>query len=98
MLYKMELGTNGQAQVETDRTEIVPGDCVAFEKTGETGNIRRVSAAYCEPANAAAVAAVAKQNEAEADQCYEAKQMVVNAKTAEEFEFAKVKMEFLCND
>jgi hypothetical protein len=24
--------------------------------------------------------------------------MVVNATTAEEFEFAKVKMEFLCND
>ena len=98
MLYTIDLGSNGQAQVVTDQTEIVPGDCVAFEKAGETANIRRVSAAYCEPANAAAVAAVAEQNEAEADQCYEAKQMVVNAQTAEEFEFAKVKMEFLCND
>jgi hypothetical protein len=98
MLYTIDLGPNGQAQVVTDQTEIVPGDCVAFEKAGETANIRRVSASYCEPANAAAVAAVADQNEVEADQCYEAKQMVVNATTAEEFEFAKVKMEFLCND
>lgn len=98
MLYTIDLGSNGMAQVVTDQTEIVRGDCVALEKAGETANVRRISSAYCEPSNAAAVAAVAEDDAEDADECYEAKQLVVNSTTAEEFEFAKAKMTLLCDD
>ena len=98
MLYTIDLGSNGMAQVVTDQTEIVRGDCVALEKAGETANVRRISSAYCEPSNAEAVAAVAEDDAEDADECYDAKQMVVNSTTAEEFEFAKAKMTLLCDD
>ena len=98
MLYTIDLGSNGMAQVVTDQTEIVRGDCVALEKAGETANVRRISSAYCEPSNAAAVAAVAEEDAEDADECYEAKQLMVNSTTAEEFEFAKAKMTLLCDD
>ena len=98
MLYTIDMGSNGMAQVVTDQTEIVRGDCVALEKAGETANVRRISSAYCEPSNAAAVAAVAEDDAEDADECYEAKQLVVNSTTAEEFEFAKAKMTLLCDD
>ena len=98
MLYTIDMGSAGMAQVVTDQTEIVRGDCVAVEKAGETANVRRISSGYCQPANAAAVAAVAQDDAEDADECFQAKQMVVNATTAEEFEFAKAKMSLLCDD
>ena len=98
MLYTIDLGSAGKAQVVTDQTEIVRGDCVAVEKAGETANVRRISSGYCQPANAAAVAAVAEDSAEEADECLQAKQMVVDSTTAQEFEFAKAKMSLLCDD
>ena len=98
MLYTIDLGSAGMAQVVTDQTEIVRGDCVAVEKAGETANVRRISSGYCQPDNAAAVAAVAEDSAEEADECLQAKQMVVDATTAQELEFAKAKMSLLCDD
>ena len=95
MLYTIDLGSMGMAQVVTDQTEIVRGDCVAVEKAGETANVRRISSGYCQPANAAAVVAVAEESAEEADECLQAKQMVVDATTSQEFEFAKAKMSLL---
>ena len=46
----------------TDQREIRVGDCVAVERAGETANLRRVSNAYCEEANADAVASVAEES------------------------------------
>ena len=98
MLYTIDMGSMGMAQVVTDQTEIVRGDCVAVEKAGETANVRRISSGYCQPDNAAAVAAVAEDSAEDADECLQAKQMVVDATTAQEFEFAKAKMSLLCDD
>jgi hypothetical protein len=98
MLYTIDLGSAGMAQVVTDQTEIVRGDCVAVEKAGETANVRRISSGYCQPDNAAAVAAVAEDSADDADECLQAKQMVVDATTSQEFEFAKAKMSLLCDD
>ena len=97
MLYTIDLGSMGMAQVVTDQTEIVRGDCVALEKAGETANVRRISAGYCDSMNAAAVAAVAEETAEEADECLQAKELVVNATNAQEFEFAKAKMTLLCD-
>ena len=70
MLYTIDLGSAGMAQVVTDQTEIVRGDCVAVEKAGETANVRRISSGYCQPDNAAAVAAVAEDSAEDADECF----------------------------
>jgi len=98
MLYTIDLGSAGMAQVVTDQTEIVRGDCVAVEKAGETANVRRISSGYCQSSNAAAVASVAEDSAEEADECLQAKQMVVDSTTAQEFEFARAKMSLLCDD
>jgi hypothetical protein len=99
MVYEVKLtGNAGLTQVVTDQREIRVGDCVAVERAGETANLRRVSDAFCEEANAAAVAAIAEESAEEADECYQAKQAVVNASTADEAELAAIKMRLLCND
>ena len=98
MLYTIDLGSAGMAQVVTDQTEIVRGDCVAVEKAGETANVRRISSGYCQPSNAAAVASVAEESAEEADACLQAKQMVVDSAPGQEFEFARAKMSLLCDD
>ncbi len=98
MLYDVDMGAGGRMQVVTDQREIRNGDCVAVEKSGETANIRRVSSAYCNPDNSAAVAAVAAESTKDADECVTAKQQLVDAKTADELELARKKLELLCND
>ncbi len=98
MLYEVDLGGSGAIQVVTDQREIRTGDCVAVEKAGDTANLRRVSAAYCQPANAAAVAAVADESREEAQECLTAKQQLVEAQTMEALELAKTKVGLLCDD
>lgn len=98
MLYEVDLGAGGRIQVVTDQREVRTGDCVAVEKAGETANIRRVSSAYCNPDNSAAVAAVAPESKKDADECVSAKQQLVDASTAEQLELASKKIELLCND
>lgn len=97
MLYEVRLSGNaGSAQIVTDQREIRIGDCVAVERAGDTANIRRVSNAYCEEANAKAVESVAEESAEEAEECYTAKEAVVNATTVAEAELAAVKMRLLC--
>lgn len=99
MIYDVKLGGNGGVmQIVTDQREIRIGDCVAVERAGDTANLRRVSDAYCEEANARAVAEIADESAEEAEECYAAKTAVVNASTVEEAELAAVKMRLLCND
>lgn len=98
MLYDVDIGGQGRVQVVSDQSEIRIGDCVAIEKAGDTANIRRLSAAYCEPANAAAVSAVADEAQEEAAECLAAKQQLVDASTAAEVDLAARKIALLCND
>jgi hypothetical protein len=99
MVYEVKLtGNAGVTQVVTDQREVRVGDCVAVERAGETANLRRVSTAYCEEANAIAVASVAEESAEEASECYSAKEAVVNASTVDEAELAAVKMRLLCSD
>jgi len=98
MLYQVDLGSNGLVQVVTDQTQIRIGDCVAVEKAGDTSNLRRVTGAYCAPANARAVASVADESAEEASECLAAKQQLVDATNAEQLELAKIKIELLCSN
>jgi len=98
MLYDVNLGGQGKVQIVSDQREIRAGDCVAVEKAGATANVRRVTEAYCEGANAAAVKAVAANSANEAEECLQAKQQLVDASTAEAVDLARKKVELLCND
>lgn len=98
MLYSVDLGAQGRIQVVSDQREIRIGDCVAVEKAGDTANIRRMSASFCDPANAQAVSAVAAQSQREAEECLAAKQQLVDATTTSEADLAARKISLLCND
>jgi len=98
MLYEIDLGSGTTMQVVTDQREIRAGDCVAVEKAGETANLRRVTAAYCDQTNAAAVKAVADEANEEAEECLAAKQQLVDATTPEAADLAAKKIALLCND
>lgn len=99
MLYTANLaGGGGQVQVVTDQREIRPGDCVAIERAGDTANLRRVSSAYCDEANKAAVQAVAAEAREEAEECLLAKQQLVDAKSEQEADLAARKIALLCDD
>jgi outer membrane lipoprotein SlyB len=99
MLYDVDLGGGqGRIQVVSDQSEIRVGDCVGVEKVNDTANIRRMSSAYCQPANASAIAAVAQESEREATECLAAKQQLVDANTSAEADLAALKITLLCND
>ena len=98
MLYDVDAGAAGAIQVVSDQREIRSGDCVAVEKSGETANLRRVSASYCEKANEAAVKSVAGESRKDAEECAAAKQQLVDSATPQEADLAGRKMALLCND
>jgi len=98
MLYDVRLaGNSGSIQIVTDQREIRIGDCVAVERARETGNIRRVSNAYCDPAHQEAVSAVVDASKQDAHECAEAKQALVDAETVDAANLAGVKVRLLCN-
>ena len=82
----------------SDQREIRSGDCVAVEKAGDTANLRRVSAGYCDKASAAAVKAVAVEASKDAEECAAAKQQLVDATTTQAVDLASRKITLLCND
>lgn len=97
-LYEVDVGAGGRVQVVSDQREIRAGDCVAVEKAGDTANVRRVSASYCEKSNEAAVKAVAGEASKEAEECATVKQQLVDAATPQDADMATRKMALLCND
>jgi hypothetical protein len=98
MMYQVEVGAGSMIQVVSDQREIRTGDCVAVEKAGDTANIRRVSASYCDSSNSAAVKAVANEAHKDAEECAAAKQQLVDATTPQQAELAGRKIGLLCND
>jgi hypothetical protein len=94
----VDQGAQGAIQVVSDQREIQAGNCVAVEKAGDTANVRRVTAAYCEDVNSAAVKAVAASAAAGAQECPDSKQQLVDATTADAAELASRKIALLCND
>lgn len=98
MLYEVDVGPTGVVQIVTDQREIRPGDCVSVEKSGDTANVRRVSMAYCDRGNQAAVKAVQPEARKDAEECAAAKQQLVDAGTAEAADLAARKISLLCND
>jgi outer membrane lipoprotein SlyB len=97
MSYTVQMQGGSSTRIVTDQREIHVGDCVAVERVGQSANIRRVSAGYCQPAYAQAVEAVDDSVRDDAVQCERAKQELMDATAAEAVQLAARKVELLCN-
>lgn len=97
MQYTVQMMDGSSTRIVTDQREIREGDCVAVERVGNTANIRRAPASYCDNANQQAVRSVESHTSSEAIECQKAKQELVDATTAEAVDIAKRKIELLCN-
>lgn len=97
MSYTVAKADGSSSRIVTDQREIQVGDCVAVERVGDTANIRRASAHYCDNANQQAVQSVEEYYRADAVACEAAKQELVEATTDEAASLAARKIELLCN-
>lgn len=98
MMYQVDVSGGSRIQVVSDQRDIRTGDCVAVEKAGETANIRRVSASYCDKGYDTAVKSVAGEARKDAEECAAAKQQLVDATTPQAADLAGRKVTLLCND
>jgi hypothetical protein len=97
MSYTVEMLNGSTTRIVTDQREIQPGDCVAVERVGQTANIRRTAAAYCDVANRTAINLVVSEATSDAAACETAKQELTDATTNDEADLAIRKVELLCN-
>lgn len=96
--YTVALNTGGTVAIVTEHHDIAPGDCVSVEQ-GRQANIRRVSPVMCEAVASPAHPAYAEThaaNVAEASQCDQVKQEILDATSEDEVRLAYQKMRALC--
>jgi outer membrane lipoprotein SlyB len=98
MAYTILTNDGNSIRVITDQAGIIKGDCVAVEETGSTTNVRRMTPTACDPASARAREELKGSFQMEATECHNAKQQLVDAKTADQVDLARRKMEILCSD
>lgn len=96
--YTVRTGDGSSIRVVTDQTEIRVGDCVAVEENGSTANVRRLSPTACDPASTQARQQLQGSFQQEASECHNAKQQLIEAKTADQVDLARRKMEILCSN
>jgi outer membrane lipoprotein SlyB len=99
-VYSVDVGGGRMMQVVSDQTEIQQGDCVVVEEVKGQANIRRTDPTACQPESATMIASAAVQEELqeEASECLTAKEELLAAETAEQFDLAKRKMDLFCNN
>ena len=97
MQYTVQVAPGNRIVVVTDQTEVRVGDCVNVEQAGTgTANVRRVSQALCEMETVDEV--IQEEIQEDADRCLQAKDLMMEAETDQQFEVAMRRVEFLCND
>jgi outer membrane lipoprotein SlyB len=97
MEYTVDMPDGSSTRIVTDQREIREGDCVAIERVGQTANIRRASASYCDNASERAVLSVADEIRTEAVECEAAKRQLAEAPTDEKADLAVRRIDLLCN-
>ena len=97
MVYTVDLVNGGRVRVVMDSGNFHRGDCVAVEQGGVSANLRRVSSEFCFN-NAAIPQQYKAAHQQEADQCAQAKQRLLDAKTEEQINTAAMVMNILCQD
>ena len=97
IVYTVSLLNGGTVRVIMDSSNFHRGDCVAVEQGGPSANLRRVSQEFCLN-NASIPGQYKAAQQAEADQCAQAKQRLLAAQTEEEVRTAAMVMNILCEN
>jgi len=97
IVYTVSLLNGGTVRVIMDGSNFHRGDCVAVEQGGPSANLRRVSHEFCLN-NASVPGQYKAAQQAEADQCAQAKQRLLAAQTEEEVRTAAMVMNILCEN
>lgn len=97
-LYTVQLIDGSTMKIVSDQNEIKKGDCVTVEQVKDNANVRRVDPVMCEPESKDVVQEVAPELQEEADECYDAKQELLNAGDDAAVERAARKVQILCNN
>jgi membrane protein implicated in regulation of membrane protease activity len=96
-LYVVKLQDGSEMRVVSDQNQVVPGDCVTVEQVRDNANIRRADPVLCEPETRQVMGDLEPELEEEAEECYAAKQELLNAETDEQASLATRKVSVLCN-
>ncbi|MEJ2401940.1 MAG: hypothetical protein P8Y52_11185 [Xanthomonadales bacterium] len=97
-LYTVQMTDGSQMRIVSDQNQVVPGDCVTVEQVRDSANIRRADPMLCEPETRAVMGELEDELNEEADECYAAKQELLNAETDERASLAARKVGILCNN
>lgn len=90
--YRLRFNDGSVSQFITEKGYLQLGDCVSVER-GQYANIRRVPNSMCDGGSATAVDPVHLR---EAQQCSDAKDQLLAAKTDEEVQLASRKVDVIC--
>jgi outer membrane lipoprotein SlyB len=96
-LYTVKLQDGSEMRVISDQNQVVPGDCVTVEQVQDNANVRRADPVLCEPETRQIMGDLEPELQEEAEECYTAKQELLNAATDEQASLAARKISILCN-
>ena len=96
-LYTVRMQDGSQMRVISDQNQVVPGDCVTVEQVRDNANIRRADPMLCEPETRQVMGDLEPELQEEAEECYTAKQELLNAESDEQASLAARKIAILCN-
>jgi len=96
-LYTVKMQDGSEMRVVSDQNQVVPGDCVTVEQVRDNANIRRADPVLCEPETLQVMDDLEPELQEEAEECYAAKQELLNAETDEQASLATRKISILCN-
>jgi len=96
-LYTVKMQDGSEMRVVSDQNQVVPGDCVTVEQVRDNANVRRADPVLCEPETRQVMGDLEPELQEEAEECYVAKQELLNAETDEQASLATRKISILCN-
>lgn len=76
VLYAIDLGEEGMTMMVSAKTSMLPGDCVAIERSGAYYNLRGVNLGFCDPSTHATIARLRSINLAAAQRCQAAREQL----------------------
>jgi hypothetical protein len=97
ILYTLDLNERGMQMVVSTKTTLQPGDCAALERTDEVINLRRVSPAFCDPANQEIVKRLLSLSIERAARCIAAREADATQPTMPAVQERLVELAMLCD-
>jgi len=97
ILYQLDFGDQGMQMMVSTKKGLRPGHCVALERRGEHSNLRRVSPAFCDPANQSVIESLKAIRTQQAEHCLQALFGIENGATGVKSIDPLAKIKMLCD-